>query len=298
MILAIGSVALDTIKTPFGRTNASLGGSGTYFAISASFFTRVSLIGVIGTDFPKKYIEKMRLRNIDLTGLQIKNGRTFRWSGEYSFDLNNPKTLLTELNVFSSFNPCIPSEFRNHPYLFLGNIDPSLQLNVLKQMNEPRLIACDTIRYWIEKKPKELRRVVKKADIFFLNDSEAREFSREHNLKKTARFILSLGPRYVIIKKGEHGVLLFSKNSTFATPAFLLEDIFDPTGAGDSFAGGFMGYIAQKKSFSESSMRQAIVYGTIMASYCVEGLGARALLSLKQNNITRRYNEFKRFTQY
>ncbi len=298
MILAVGSVALDTIKTPFGSVREALGGSGTYFSISAGFFTRVSLIAVVGTDFPRVYLKQLNLRKIDLTGLQFKEGRTFRWSGEYSFDLNNPRTLSTELNVFSSFKPDIPRNLRDYPYLFLGNIDPALQLNVLRQMNRPRLIACDTMRYWIEKKPRQLKELAGKLDIFFINDSEAREFSGESNLKKAARYILSLGPKSVVIKKGEHGVLLFSKDSVFSVPAFLLENIFDPTGAGDSFAGGFMGYIDKQNSISENTLKRAIIYGTIMASYCVEGLGVKALLNLKPRNIIRRYNEFKQFTKY
>lgn len=298
MILTVGSVALDTIKTPFGSIRDALGGSGTYFSISASFFTRVSLIAVVGTDFSKVYLKQLNSRNIDLTGLQFKNGRTFRWNGEYSFDLNNPQTLSTELNVFSSFKPDIPKKFRDYPFLFLGNIDPVLQLNVLRQMNRPRLIACDTMRYWIEKRPRQLKEVVRKSNIFFINDAEAREFSGESNLKKAARYILSLGPKRVVIKKGEHGVLLFSENSVFGVPAFLLENIFDPTGAGDSFAGGFMGYIDKQNSISENTLKRAIIYGTIMASYCVEGLGIEALLNLKPKNIIRRYNEFKQFTKY
>lgn len=298
MILAVGSVALDTIKTPFGSVREALGGSATYFSISAGFFTKVSLIAVVGIDFPKIYLKQLNLKHIDLTGLQFKEGRTFRWSGEYSFDLNNPQTLSTELNVFSSFKPDIPRDFRDYPYLFLGNIDPGLQLYVLKQMNRPRLIACDTMRYWIEKKPRQIREVAGKSDIFFINDSEAREFSGESNLKKAARYILSLGPKRVVIKKGEHGVLLFSEDSIFSVPAFPLENIFDPTGAGDSFAGGFMGYINKNNSISQNTLKKAIIYGTIMASFCVEGLGVKALLNLKPGNIARRYNEFRDLTEY
>lgn len=298
MILTVGSVAFDTIKTPFGSVRDALGGSGTYFSISASFFTKVSLIAVVGTDFSKIYLNQLNSRNIDLTGLQFKKGRTFRWSGEYSFNLNNPRTLSTELNVFFSFKPDIPQNLRDYPYLFLGNIDPILQLNVLRQMNRPRLVVCDTMRYWIEKRPRQLKKVVRKSDIFFLNDSEAREFSGESNLKKAARYILSLGPKRVVIKKGEHGVLLFSGNSVFGVPAFLLENIFDPTGAGDSFAGGFMGYLDKQNSLSQNVLKKAIIYGTIMASYCVEGLGVKALLNLKREDIIRRYNEFKQFTKY
>lgn len=298
MILALGSIALDTVKTPFAHMKNALGGSGTYFSISASCFTKVALVGVVGRDFPQKYINQLKSKGIDLKGLQIRDGKTFRWGGEYSFDFNNPKTLFTELNVFSSFDPDIPNEFKDYPYLFLGNIDPLLQLSVLEKMNKPRLIACDTIRYWIEKSPKELRKVIKKVDIFFLNDSEAKEFTGESNLKKAGKSILLLGPRFVVIKKGEHGVLLFGKNSMFAAPAFLLENISDPTGAGDSFAGGFMGYVAQKRTLSDNTMRSAIIYGTIMASYCVEGIGVKTLFSLKPKDISRRYNEFKRFTKY
>ncbi|MDD5072960.1 MAG: PfkB family carbohydrate kinase, partial [Candidatus Omnitrophica bacterium] len=240
-LLVVGSIALDSIKTPFGKVDEALGGSAVYFSCAATFFNSARLVGVVGADFPKKYIQLLEKRGVDVTGLKIDGGKTFRWKGEYGFDLNTAHTIYTYLNVFADFKPEIPAEYRDSDNVFLANIDPSLQLDVLKQVDDPRLIACDTMNYWIENKPKELKKLLKHVHIFFANDKEAREFSGELNLLKAARYIFSCGPKIAIIKKGEHGVLCISKDFIFSYPAYILEDPFDPTGAGDTFAGGFMG---------------------------------------------------------
>ncbi len=240
-LLVVGSVALDSVKTPFGKVEEALGGSAVYFSCAASFFSSVRLVGVVGSDFPKKNIELLRKRCIDLKGLTTDKGKTFRWKGNYGYDLNVAHTIYTHLNVFADFKPVIPFVYKNSKNVFLANIDPDLQLDVLRQVNSPQLIACDSMNFWIENKRKELKRLLKHVQIFFVNNTEAREFSGEHNLLKAARYIFSCGPKIAIIKKGEHGVLCVGKDFIFSYPAYILEDPFDPTGAGDTFAGGFMG---------------------------------------------------------
>ncbi len=292
-LLVVGSIALDSIKTPFGKVDEALGGSAVYFSCAATFFNSARLVGVVGADFPKKYIELLRRRGVDVAGLKIDGGKTFRWKGEYGFDLNTARTIYTHLNVFADFKPEIPAQYRDSDNVFLANIDPSLQLDVLKQVDEPRLIACDTMNYWIENKPKELKKLLKHVDIFFANDKEAREFSGEINLLKAARYIFSCVPKIAIIKKGEHGVLCISKDFIFSYPAYILEDAFDPTGAGDTFAGGFMGYLSKAKRINEAVLRKGCAYGTILASFAVEDFSVNRILKLKDKDIRDRYKKFK-----
>ena len=297
-ILVVGSVALDSIKTPFGNARDVLGGSATYFSVSACNFAPVNLVAVVGGDFPKKHINLLKRKGVDLAGLQIAKGKTFRWRGEYSWDFSDPQTKATQLNVFAKFRPQIPQIYKRSPYLFLANIDPTLQETVLTQVSRPKLIACDTMNYWIANKRKQLLKLLKKVDIFLLNESEARQLSHEANLLKAGKKIIELGPEIVIIKKGEHGVLLFSKNNIFATPAFLLESIVDPTGAGDSFAGGFMGYLAQSRRLDNLSLRRAVIYGSTMATFTVEAFSLNRLQSAKISDINKRVKEFKKLTLF
>ncbi|MFH0839447.1 MAG: PfkB family carbohydrate kinase [Candidatus Omnitrophota bacterium] len=297
-ILVVGSVALDSIETPFGKVDKVLGGSATYFSVSASFFTRVNLVAVVGTDFPRKYVSLLRKQKVGLKGLRVADGKTFSWKGRYGYDFNNAETVYTHLNVFQRFSPKIPREYKKNELLFLANIDPELQLSVMKQMDRPRLTACDTMNYWLQSKRRSVLEVAKKVDIFLLNESEARQFSQESNLLKAGRSILSLGPKRVVIKKGEHGVLLFSRDSVFSAPAYLLETINDPTGAGDTFAGGFMGYLGKKKRIADNDMKKAVIYGTVMASYTVEDFSLRRLSRLKPKDIKGRYKDYRRLTEY
>ncbi len=297
-ILVVGTVALDTVQTPFGKVRSVLGGSATYSAISASFFGKVKLVAVIGRDFPKKFITFLESSGIDIEGLEIKKGKTFRWSGLYTYDLNNPQTLKTELNLLSHFNPSIPSDYQNEKFIFLANIDPHIQLRVLKQLGSHKLVVADTMNYWIEHERKALKRVLKKSDILLLNDSEAREFSQESNLIKAARALLTCGPRLVIIKRGEYGCLLFSRTFSFSVSAYLLEEVLDPTGAGDTFAGGFLGYLATRPKITEPSFKKAIVYGTIMASYVVEDFSLNRLRKLNRKDIEHRFRKFQRLTRF
>ncbi|MBI4353482.1 MAG: sugar kinase [Candidatus Omnitrophica bacterium] len=297
-ILAVGSVALDSVKTPFGEVTNALGGSVSYFAASARFFSKVALVGVVGRDFPEKYWDKIRSLGVDTACLERKEGKTFHWRGFYGDDLNHAKTLKTELNVFQSFRPCIPRAYRSDRFVFLANIDPDIQREVLGQMGRPHLTACDTMNYWIAHKRPSLMSLLKKVHVFLCNDGEARELSGERSLLKAAKWVLSRGPSLLVIKKGEHGVLCFSKNFTFLAPAFLLEDVFDPTGAGDSFAGGFVGYLVSCRRFSEKAVRKAIVYGSVLASYNVESFSLDRLSRLKRPEIEKRYRQFREMTRF
>ncbi|MCM8830999.1 MAG: PfkB family carbohydrate kinase [Candidatus Omnitrophica bacterium] len=291
-ILVVGSIALDTVKTPSGMVKDVLGGSATYFSVSASFFSPVNLVAVVGTDFPSKYIEIFKKRNIDLKGLTIKEGKTFRWQAEYSYDLNNVNTISTQLNVFSDFRPKIPDEYKKSEFVFLANIDPKLQNYILSQVNSPKLVASDTMSHWIKTASKELINFLKKVDIFFLNDTEARLLTGKNNLLEAAKTILKFGPKRIIIKKGEHGAMMISKNSFFCLPSFLLKKVYDPTGAGDTFAGGLIGYLAMKKNIDERSLRKALVYGTVMATFAIEDFSLRRMLKIKMNDIKKRLKEF------
>lgn len=298
-ILAVGSVALDTVKTPFGYAEEALGGSASYFGASARFFADVFVVAVVGADFPRKHLALFRKLGIDTANISQESGKTFRWSGEYNFDLNSANTLKTELNVFANFKPLILLQHRSSAVVFLANIDPDIQQSVLHQVQKPSLVACDTMNYWIQNKKKSLLKLLKKVDIFLCNEAEARELSGEYNLIEAARWVMSHGPKIFVIKKGEHGVLCFTKNSLFSAPAYLLEKIYDPTGAGDTFAGGFMGYLSQTHSkINEASIRKAIIYGTVLASYNVESFSLKRLSSLKQADIEKRYQEFRLLTQF
>ncbi|MDP2923353.1 MAG: PfkB family carbohydrate kinase [Candidatus Omnitrophota bacterium] len=297
-ILVVGSVAFDNIRTPLGKHRDVLGGSATYFSLSASFFSPVNLVAVVGSDFPDKYLKLFKDKGIDLEGLVIAEGNTFRWEGEYGWDFNNAKTISTCLNVFATFNPRIPKEYKNSKYLFLANIDPQIQEAVLHQVFRPKLIACDTMNHWITSKREHLLKFLKKVDLFFLNDAEARQLSGENNLLKAAKAIFRFGPKRVIVKKGEHGALFFSPNSIFCVPAFLLEEVVDPTGAGDTFAGGVMGYLAKAGKIDEESLRKALVYASVMATFAVEDFGPWKLASIVRADINRRFKEFRKITYF
>jgi sugar/nucleoside kinase (ribokinase family) len=292
-LLVVGSVALDTVETPFGRAEDALGGSATFFAAAASCFCRVQLVGVIGDDFPQEGVRFLQSRDVDLSGLEQVPGESFRWSGVYSFDLNSRETLDTRLGVFADFKPRIPESFRDADYVFLGNIDPELQLDVLDQIRRPRLVACDTMNFWIEGKREALLELLGRVDLLLVNDSEARELSGDHNLARAARWIHQLGPRYVIIKKGEHGAILFTPTSVFFAPGYPLEEVFDPTGAGDSFAGGLMGSLAMAGSLDDADFRRAVVYGSAMGSFAVERFSVQRFQNISRDEIEDRVQQFR-----
>ena len=298
-LLVVGSLALDTVATPFDKISDALGGSATYISLSASYFTGpVNLVGVVGNDFPKSYIQLLEDHNIDIEGLQIVEGKTFRWSGKYHYDLNVRDTLFTELNVFEKFDPLIPEKFRRARFVCLGNIDPSLQMKVLNQMANPQFVVCDTMNYWIEGKKDEVLEVLKRVNVLIINDSEARLLAHEPNLIKAARLIREMGPEILIIKKGEHGALLFMEDTIFSIPAYPLEMIYDPTGAGDTFAGGFIGYLHKTNDLSIESVKSAVVFGSTLASFCVEKFSINGLLDLNYLRIHDRYREFYNLTRF
>jgi sugar/nucleoside kinase (ribokinase family) len=275
-----------------------LGGAATHFSLAAAHFTPVNLVAVVGDDFTDRERAVLAGRRIDLRGLETAPGKTFRWGGEYGYDLNDRTTLFTELNVFENFKPRIPAAYRDSRYVFLGNIHPELQLDVLKQVDGPRLVALDTMNYWIERTPEALARVLGKIDALLINDAEARQLSGEYSLVKAVVRIQAMGPRMVVIKRGEYGVLLFNQRHRFAAPGYLLEQVFDPTGAGDAFAGGFVGYLAQTDSVDDEVLRQAIVFGSTLGSFCVEEFGTRRLESLTDHEIRSRFGEFKQLTHF
>lgn len=297
-ILVVGSVAFDTVRTPFGQAEHILGGAATYFSLAASLFTDVRVVAVVGEDFGEQELGVFQGRRIDLGGLERAPGKTFRWGGEYSYDLNDRTTLFTELNVFEDFRPKIPPDYRQSEILFLGNIHPDLQYEVLQQVEKPRLVAADTMNYWIEGTPQELRRVLAEVDILLVNDAEARQLAGEFNLVKAAEKIRAMGPKTVVIKRGENGVLLANERQLFAAPGYPLEAVFDPTGAGDTFAGGFLGYLAQRGSFDIDALRQAIVFGSTLGSFCVEDFGTKRLQGLTNEEIVDRYRAFKTLTHF
>jgi len=297
-ILVVGSVAYDTVETPFGRAERVLGGSASFFSVAASFFTPVNLVGVVGNDFGEEQIATFRGRPIDLEGLERMDGKTFHWQGKYSYDLNSRDTICTDLNVFEFFEPKIPARYRGSEVVFLGNIDPVLQRGVLEQVDRPRIVACDTMNFWISGKAEELRRTLAKVQVLLVNDAEARELSGEWNLVKAARAIRAMGPRTVVLKKGEHGVLMFDGEDAFAAPAFPLETVFDPTGAGDTFAGGFLGYLAGCPAADGAALRRAIVMGSTLASFCVEAFSLDRLLRLTRPEIDERYRRFRDLTVF
>ena len=297
-ILVIGSVALDSVETPFGKRDDILVGSATFFSITASFFNKVNIVATVGEDFPKQYVTLLKNKKIGLDGLTVSKGKTFRWKGRYDFDLNTAHTISTHLNVFKDFDPCVPEHLRKPEFLFLANIDPDLQYKVLQQVKRPKLVACDSMNYWITTKKRSLERLLKKVDILLLNDAEARQFSGESNLIKAAQRVISYGPKAVVIKRGEYGVIYFSKNAHFIAPAYLLEKIYDPTGAGDTFAGGMVGYISRAKTINETTIRKGIIYGSIMASFTVEDFSVNRLLRISQRDIESRFNHFKKITKF
>jgi sugar/nucleoside kinase (ribokinase family) len=297
-ILVVGSVALDSIKTLFGQKDEILGGAASYFSVAASYFSDVSMIAVVGEDFPEEHISFFQRKGIDTSGLQRKKGKTFRWKGEYELDMNSRTTLDTQLNVFADFSPELLATHRSQEYLFLGNIDPELQLSVLEQMKRPRLVACDTMNYWIESKREALLRTLSKTDLLIINDSEARQLSGDLNLIRAAQRIRSFGPKILVIKRGEYGAILFGRNLIFSVPAFPVEDVLDPTGAGDSFAGGMVGYLAATGSFDDEALRKAVAFGTVMASLSVMNFGPQQLGDLTFTEIQARFREFRRITVF
>ena len=297
-LLAVGSVALDSVETPFGRKEDVLGGSATFFATSASFFTRTRIVAVVGDDFPQEHVEFLRARGVDLEGLTREPGRTFRWKGKYTFQLNEAQTLDTQLNVFQSFKPKLPEAYRDAQYLFLGNIHPELQAEVVDQVRSPKLVAADTMNFWIQGSLPALKKTLKRVNLLFVNDAEARQLAGEHNVVKAARAILAMGPQRLIIKRGEYGALFFDGEHIFSCPAFPLTDVFDPTGAGDTFAGGFMGYVATHGSLEHDVLRRAMVFGSVMASYNVERFSLERLKEISRVDVDRRYGEFKRLTHF
>ena len=297
-LLVVGSVALDSVATPFGAVREALGGSATFFSYSASFFTGVRLLATVGEDFPREHLELLRGHGVDIAGLEVSKGRTFRWQGEYGYDLNEAKTLDTQLNVFADFKPVLAPELRRVPYLFLANIDPVLQLDVLHQMDgRPRLVALDTMNFWIRGKREALGRVLAEVDVVTINDGEARELAGEPNLVRATRAIAAMGPKTVVVKRGEYGALMFCDSAFFMVPAYPLDSVYDPTGAGDTFAGGFFGYLAATDRVDAATMRRALVYGSVMASFAVEDFSLNRLTRLTREEIAERYEAFGDLTR-
>jgi sugar/nucleoside kinase (ribokinase family) len=297
-IAVIGSVAFDTLETPSGRADDELGGSATHFAVAASFFAPVRLVAPVGDDFPQAARDYLVGRGIDCSGLERRPGRTFRWHGRYHEDMNKRDTLHLDLGVFAGFAPDVAASTRQTPYVFLGNIDPTLQRGVLEQFRAPRLVGLDTMNHWIAEARGPLEMLLPRIDLLVVNDEEARQLASVDNVPRAARRILALGARRVLIKRGEYGAILFSADSVFAVPAFPLEEVFDPTGAGDTFAGGMMGWLAASGDGGESNLRRAIVYGTVLASFVVEDFGGRRMRSLTRDDIEKRYRQFVALTQF
>jgi sugar/nucleoside kinase (ribokinase family) len=295
-LLVVGSVALDSIFTPFGETADALGGSAVYFSVAGSILHPVQVVGVVGHDYPYAELERLAKRGIDWSGVERAEGESFRWKGKYSYDLQSRETLETRLGVFADFQPKLPASFRSARFLFLGNIDPELQLGVLEQVPQAELVVCDTMNYWIQSKKAALLRLLSRVDVLMVNDSEARELSGDWNIHRAGRWILGQGPKRVVIKQGEHGALLIEANRTFYVPAFPLEVVFDPTGAGDAFAGGFMAYLARTRSVTEDNLRRAMVYGAAMGSYAVEQFGIRGLDQIDLKAIETRVRAFQDLT--
>ena len=297
-ILVVGSVALDSVETPFGSADQVIGGSGVFFSAAASLLGPVRLVGVVGDDYPMEQLDFLTERGVDLAGVERTEGESFFWAGRYSHDLNLRDTLETRLGVFGDFAPQIPDEYRDSRYVFLGNIDPVLQLDVLDQMREPAAVICDTMNYWIEGSREALVELLKRVDILMVNDAEARQLAGDHNLLGAARWIQERGPRLVVVKKGEHGAIIFGPDWMFFVPGFPLEVIFDPTGAGDSFAGGFVGYMASIDSQEPDDLRRAMVYGSVMGSFAVESFSVDRFRSLDEKEILHRIMEFMEMTAF
>jgi sugar/nucleoside kinase (ribokinase family) len=295
-ILVVGSVALDSIRTPFGEVEEILGGSAVYFSVAASFFGEVRLVAVVGEDFPQEHVDFLASRRVDLGGLKRVPGQTFRWKGYYEYDLNDAHTMDTQLNVFEEFDPDIPEHYRDSDYVFLANIHPALQLKVLEQVRSPRMVICDTMNFWIENEREALLETISRVDYILLNDAEARQLAEEPNLVAAGRKLLTMGPSRVIIKKGEHGVIMLGSGIFFSLPAYPLETVFDPTGAGDTFGGGFLGSLSRFPEMNEDDVRRSIVYGSVVASFNVESFSCDRLRDLKPDEIEGRYREFSAIT--
>ena len=298
-LLVTGTVAFDAIETPFGKTDKIIGGAATYISLAASYFTKdVSLIAVVGDDFPASYIELIKSKGISTEGLQIKEGeKSFFWSGRYFNDMNSRETLITELNVLADFDPVVPASLAQPEFVMLGNLSPQVQLTLLERLtNKPKLVVMDTMNFWMDIALEDLKKALKKVDVLTINDEEARQLSGEYSLLKASRVIREMGPQYLIIKKGEHGALLFHGDQVFSAPAMLLEDVFDPTGAGDTFAGGFIGWLAYTNDISFENMKRAIIYGSAMASFCVEKFGTDNILDIPTNELMERVKAFKKLS--
>lgn len=299
-ILIVGSLGLDKIKTPFGEVEEALGGSAVYISLAASYFSNsVNLVGVVGSDFPQDYVKLLKEHRIDLNGLQIiDGGKTFRYACRYDVNMNDRESLYTELNVFEFFNPIIPESYRNSEFIILGNIDPELQLNVLQQINNPKFIICDTMNFWIERKYEALQETIKNIDMLLVNDSEARMLANESNLILAVKKIQKMGPKKIVVKKGEHGALLVSDDMMFYVPAYPLEKVTDPTGAGDSFAGGMIGYLSKSNIIDETNIKKAVVYGSVIASFCVEEFSVNGLVGLSLDKIKYRVKKLYDLTHF
>jgi len=291
-LLVVGSVALDSIFTPFGETADALGGSAVYFSVAASLLHPVRVVGVVGNDYPVDALEALAGRGIDWSGVERAEGESFRWKGKYSYDLQSRETLETRLGVFAAFQPKLPAAWRDAKYVFLGNIDPVLQLNVLEQISAPKLVVCDTMNYWIKGQKPDLLKLLEQVDILLVNDSEARELSGDWNIHRAGRWILARGPKRLVVKQGEYGALLIEPDRTFYVPAFPLEEVFDPTGAGDAFAGGFMGYLARVDSTAPAQLRRAMVYGAAMGGFAVQGFGVKGFDTVDYDQVQRRVESF------
>ena len=300
-LLAVGTVAFDAIETPFGKTDKILGGSGTFVGLAASQFgVETGVVSVVGGDFPASYLEMMNSKGINTDGIEVdKNGKTFFWSGKYHNDMNSRDTLITELNVLETFTPVVPEKFKDAGIVMLGNLHPLTQASVLDQMIErPKLVVLDTMNFWMDLFMDDLKEALKEVDVLTINDEEARQLSEEYSLVKAAKIILAMGPKYLIIKKGEHGALLFNNEEVFFAPALPMEEVFDPTGAGDSFAGGFIGYLAKTNNISFENMKRAVINGSAMASFCVEKFGTQKLTEITQEDVNARINEFVKLVKF
>ncbi|KXX71755.1 PfkB family carbohydrate kinase [Flammeovirga sp. SJP92] len=300
-LLTVGSVAFDAIETPFGKTDKIIGGAGTYISISSSFFVKpVRVVAVVGDDFPQEYIKTLQDQGVDTEGLQIKEGeKTFFWAGKYHNDMNSRDTLVTELNVLEHFDPIVPDSYQGTEYVMLGNLSPQVQSTVIERMNDrPKLVVMDTMNFWMDIAMEDLAKTISMVDVLSVNDEEARQLSGEYSLRKAAKKIMAMGPKYLIIKKGEHGALLFHEDQIFSAPALPLEEVFDPTGAGDTFAGGFIGYLAKTDDISFENMKKAVIYGSAMASFCVEKFGTERLLEITEKDLEERVQEFHKLTSF
>ena len=296
-IVVVGSVGIDTIETPFGREENVLGGSACYFSLAARNFTDVHMVSSVGEDFSPAYFELLRSRGIDTEGIAVSAGETFRWEGRYDYDMKDPETVSVTLGVLGSFDPVVPEKSRDADYLFLANTDPEIQMKVLEQVNSPRVVACDTMNFWIDNKPEELKTLLGRVNILIINDSEARQLSEEPLMARAARKIMDMGPEFLIVKRGEYGALLFSREDLFFAPSYMLEQVLDPTGAGDTFAGGFMGYVASMdKDPDFAGFKEGVAYGSVLASFTVEDFSVRRLGSLEKEEIGQRYAEFLRLS--